>query len=220
MFDLEQAIAEWRRQMSAAGIESPATLDELESHLREEMERQMRGGHDPQESFRIACQCIGRADALGTEFKKAGSAREVLDHRLAQIVLYATGLAYGWVLFWALHALLQAPMGRGERLTGLAAVGLSIVAAFGGRFHCRWLPALPDKRFRAAIQAAGFLPAIVGLPLFAWVVLPHWDFNSAQMGTRFVVMLWIMSSLPLAFGLWKGLEEAADRTRQPKNQNV
>ena len=38
MFDLEQAIAEWRKQMLAAGIKAPVPLDELESHLREEVE--------------------------------------------------------------------------------------------------------------------------------------------------------------------------------------
>jgi hypothetical protein len=41
MFNLEQSIAEWRQQMLAAGIKTPATLNELESHLREEFERQI-----------------------------------------------------------------------------------------------------------------------------------------------------------------------------------
>jgi hypothetical protein len=30
MFDLEQAVAEWREQLRAAGIQSPAPLEELE----------------------------------------------------------------------------------------------------------------------------------------------------------------------------------------------
>ena len=30
MFDLEQAIAGWRRQMQAAGIKTPVPLEELE----------------------------------------------------------------------------------------------------------------------------------------------------------------------------------------------
>ena len=36
MPDLEQSIGEWRKQMIAAGIQSPVPLDELESHLRDE----------------------------------------------------------------------------------------------------------------------------------------------------------------------------------------
>ena len=39
MFDLEQAIAGWRRQMLAAGIQSPVPLEELGIHLRDEIER-------------------------------------------------------------------------------------------------------------------------------------------------------------------------------------
>jgi hypothetical protein len=42
MFNLEQAIATWRRQMLAAGLKSPVPLEELESHLREEMEQVAR----------------------------------------------------------------------------------------------------------------------------------------------------------------------------------
>ena len=44
MFDLEQSIAEWRRQMLAAGIKTPVPLEELEIHLREEIEQQMKSG--------------------------------------------------------------------------------------------------------------------------------------------------------------------------------
>ncbi|MGO8763935.1 MAG: hypothetical protein ACLQSR_02225 [Limisphaerales bacterium] len=40
MFNIEEAIAEWRRQMLAAGIEAPVPLEELENHLREEIEQQ------------------------------------------------------------------------------------------------------------------------------------------------------------------------------------
>ncbi len=37
MFNLEQSIAEWRQQMLAAGPKNPTPLNELESHLREDM---------------------------------------------------------------------------------------------------------------------------------------------------------------------------------------
>ncbi|HEY5041998.1 MAG TPA: hypothetical protein VIK53_08340 [Verrucomicrobiae bacterium] len=51
MFNLEQSIADWRQQMLAAGIETPVPLDELEIHLREEIERQMKSGSDKQQAF-------------------------------------------------------------------------------------------------------------------------------------------------------------------------
>ena len=42
MFNLDQSITEWRRQMVAGGIQSPRVLDELESHLRDDAEEQER----------------------------------------------------------------------------------------------------------------------------------------------------------------------------------
>jgi hypothetical protein len=70
MFDLEQSIAEWRKQMLAAGIRSPAPLEELESHLREETERRMKSGLSEQKAFEISVRRIGRPEILWSEFKK------------------------------------------------------------------------------------------------------------------------------------------------------
>jgi len=50
MFNLEQSIAEWRRQMLAAGVKNPNVLDELEIHLREDVEKQMREGSGAQQA--------------------------------------------------------------------------------------------------------------------------------------------------------------------------
>jgi hypothetical protein len=44
MFDLDQAISNWRTHMLVAGIKTPMPLDELENHLREEIEQQMQSG--------------------------------------------------------------------------------------------------------------------------------------------------------------------------------
>lgn len=70
MFDLEQSIADWRKQMIAAGIKTPVPLEELEIHLREEIERQMRSELNEQNAFEISVQQIGQAKPLKTEFKK------------------------------------------------------------------------------------------------------------------------------------------------------
>ena len=70
MFDLEQSIAAWRKQMLAAGIKTPVPLEELEGHLREDAERQMRSGSSAQQAFAAAAQRMGPASVLQTEFKK------------------------------------------------------------------------------------------------------------------------------------------------------
>jgi hypothetical protein len=72
MFNLEQSIADWRQQMLAAGIKTPATLEELEGHLREEIERQIHLGLNAQAAFDLAAQKIGQAALLKIEFKKTG----------------------------------------------------------------------------------------------------------------------------------------------------
>ena len=72
MFDLEQAIAEWRRQMGAAGLETPALLDELEGHLRDDVEAQARSGVSLPEAWQAAVQRIGPAVVLQAEFQKSG----------------------------------------------------------------------------------------------------------------------------------------------------
>ena len=53
MFDLEQSIGKWRRQMLAAGIKTPVPLEELEIHLREEIERQIKSGLNEQKLLSI-----------------------------------------------------------------------------------------------------------------------------------------------------------------------
>jgi hypothetical protein len=70
MFDLEQSIADWRRQMLAAGIKIPVPLEELEIHLREAVEQHMRSGVNAQQAFETAVRQIGKAGTLNQEFNK------------------------------------------------------------------------------------------------------------------------------------------------------
>jgi len=66
MFDLEQAIATWRQQMLRGGIKAPVPLDELESHLRD----QLAGGRVNQQTFDAVVAQFGNAHLLRSEFKK------------------------------------------------------------------------------------------------------------------------------------------------------
>jgi hypothetical protein len=93
MFNLEPSIAEWRRQMLAAGIKAPVPLDELETHLREEFERQIQSGKSAPEAFRIAMGKIGQAPVLKKEFQKANAPIEMPQIiKLAGITCVATAL--------------------------------------------------------------------------------------------------------------------------------
>ncbi len=67
MFDLEQAIAAWRKHMLTAGVKAPVPLNELELHLREQLER---SGNVDQRVFDIAVRQLGHPVSIRTEFKK------------------------------------------------------------------------------------------------------------------------------------------------------
>jgi len=72
MFNLNQAIAGWRRQMLDAGVKASEVLNELESHLREDVERQMHSGESMEKAFEVAVRRVGEANALKAEFAKTG----------------------------------------------------------------------------------------------------------------------------------------------------
>jgi hypothetical protein len=70
MFDLNQAITEWRKQMVVGGINVSEVFDELESHLRDGVERRIQSGTNPEQAFELAVRQIGQAQILKTEFNK------------------------------------------------------------------------------------------------------------------------------------------------------
>lgn len=70
MFNLDQAISEWRRLMAEGGMRTPEFLDELESHLGDDVEEQMRHGLTPEQAFTAASSRLGKPAALQHEFKK------------------------------------------------------------------------------------------------------------------------------------------------------
>lgn len=87
MFDLEQSIAEWRRRMQAAGVKDRDILDELEGHLREEVQRLAWCGMGLEQAFATAVKNLGQPAALLQEFKKAGRRKWSIATRLKMILL-------------------------------------------------------------------------------------------------------------------------------------
>jgi len=70
MPDLEQQISAWRSQMLAAGIQSPVPLEELEAHLRDEIQRLTQSGLPEERAFLAAANSLGDGKALRPEFSK------------------------------------------------------------------------------------------------------------------------------------------------------
>src|SRR4051794_12071260 len=96
MPDLESQIASWRSDMRASGIKSSETLDELEDHLRDDIERRMKLGAESQRAFEMGAESIGKPRSLRSEFQKlklfetmSSSTHRRLQHTLVIIAMIA-----------------------------------------------------------------------------------------------------------------------------------
>jgi hypothetical protein len=98
MFDLEQSIAEWRKHMLAAGIKTPVPLEELEIHLREEIERQMKSELNEQDAFEISVQRFGQSIKIEIEFKKIE--RTFMKKNLMCKIIRFLGLLFSVWTIW------------------------------------------------------------------------------------------------------------------------
>jgi hypothetical protein len=99
MFDLEQAIANWRTHMLAAGIKTPVPLEELEIHLRENIGRQVQSGTSPQQAFENSVQQIGCADELKTEFNKARDTKCIRRRKMLRMGVIGLSVTFVLNLF-------------------------------------------------------------------------------------------------------------------------
>jgi hypothetical protein len=130
MPDLESQIIRWRRDLRAAGIRSAESLDELEDHLRGDIERRMRLGAGAQRAFELASESVGKPQTLRSEFQKlqlhelmSPATHRRVQHRLAIVALIAI---YVGILLPMLH----------KHKTGVALEGGDAAALFIGAAIC------------------------------------------------------------------------------------
>jgi hypothetical protein len=107
MSDVEKRIEQWRNGLRASDAFGTCDLDELESHLREEMERLQPLGLSEEESFLVARHRLGAAEALETEYEKVNTDRRSLlrlSWMAAGVLVYvlagylAVGISHGGML--------------------------------------------------------------------------------------------------------------------------
>ncbi|EEF62681.1 hypothetical protein [Pedosphaera parvula] len=202
MFNLEQEIKKWRRQLAAGGIKSSAALEELECHLREDIQRQMQSGVGAQPAFEDAVRRIGKVETLKEEFMKI-KRTEAQQRRLARISLIIGGMVY---LLGGIFGLLKSDLGSTERLLGFAAVIFSLLSLGSGRYLSRFLPVLTSDRARIKVQFACALPAVAWVFVYFYVILPHCNLT---LGEVVVATLWGIAPLAIVGGITNGMDEAA-----------
>jgi leader peptidase (prepilin peptidase) / N-methyltransferase len=170
MFNLEQAIADWRRQMLAGGIQTPVPLEELESHLRDDIEGQMLSGVDAQQAFNTATGRIGPARMLKREFAKVDGINQVLKRKLVWALIGVAFLGC-WMGFGSSPALALA---YGVLLAGLIVVTfidykhfiipnqISIGGILVGLLCSLLLPSLHGQKFLIPGMLQSLLGILVG----------------------------------------------------------
>ena len=208
MFDLEQSIAEWRKQMLAAGIQSPAVLEELESHLREEIGRQLKTGSKQQDAFTFAVQKLGPANAVQNEFMKADKIHSALNWKLMEIGLtlatILVPLLFGGIVLKRASFI---DMTAAEQLSCLAALAAFSLLVWSGRLGYRLLPVIQNRRIRDAILLSCCGPLMLWWVVFFRLIVPHHDFT---MGEFLVAFTWaFFTPAGAGIGLHWGIETAA-----------
>jgi hypothetical protein len=176
MFDLERAIAEWREQLSSDGISSPEVLDELESHLRDDIEQQMRSGLSPRQTFNAAVQRLGRRDALKTEFKRISGRTEVLEKlmSLVSVILAA------FIVWMSGFTFLQMELSPSEQVVAYAGVAFTLLVAGTWRYAVPFLPVIAGRGKRITVGLVCIASGIVCSNLFCHFILPHFGNHDPQ----------------------------------------
>jgi hypothetical protein len=185
MFNLDSAISEWRRKMISAGIKCPDVLDELESHLREDVEQRMRSGAMAKQAFREAVERVGAADNLNREFAKVRRPGARLSRNTLRAVWITTAVFVFAIETWTL---LIYDITIPERIFGIVMV--TLVAGFIGalpdlnRFLWRGVSGCAPRKAFAAV-CNGAIAIWFGL---LWLDLLH--INILSMGIVASTVCW------------------------------
>ena len=221
MFDLEQSIADWRRQMLAAGIETPVPLEELEIHLREGIGRQMRSGLDIQKAFEAATRQIGQARALRSEFEKNDVSIGAHDVSIGARFVELTGIAWGviaglfslWTLFFLFTIHEVNWVGR---MLGLIAIASTVLS---WRYGYRVLPVIRHRHVRTMIGFAGCVASILWMGTFVKLILPSLVVLPTKVDTSparlMVSFLWAWTVAATLASTAHGLKKVASRQDRP-----
>jgi hypothetical protein len=197
MFNLELAIADWRQKMLAAGIQTPVPLEELEIHLREDIERRTKSGSDEQTAFAAAVQQIGSGCTLRNEFRKTEPARGSRHQYLfLEIWFAASTLVIPLVGVSQAFFMKDGPfsdMTFGQRTASLAAAFTFSLLAWSLRLGFERFPRLRTRQMRDAILFPVLLVMIGGI-----LILPRCNFTEAKMGV--VSLFWVLPPLGILIG--------------------
>jgi hypothetical protein len=166
MRDLEKQIATWRRTMSSASAHRPELLDELEAHLRDEIDRLLAAGIPAGEVFQIATSKLGAPASVAAEFDKL-TGRAWLPVKIARLLVAVIAALVGAAFLFKLEKAGILLVTHAFTVT----LGYSALFIIGGLAICavgaEWFGGIgPSQRYslvRSALQFANFSVVFTGL---------------------------------------------------------
>ncbi len=96
MFDLEKEIKRWRKSLLKSESMEDGYIEELESHLREEIKRLRESGLSEEESLKRANDQMGQPDSIGDEYFKT-DVRDVPGRALWTSSRFMPALAWSYL---------------------------------------------------------------------------------------------------------------------------
>lgn len=207
MFDLEQAIAAWRRQMAAGGIVTTEVLDELEVHIRQDYAACLSAGATETAAFQSAVQHLGEAGSIQAEFDKAGCSPGFLIATL-------WGIWIGMMILLAAGVLTEGFAGKFTPLlvahvlaltagycTVLLAGGLAMLH-IGGRRFAKLTPVLGRSLTEMVLRLYRFSAVLVGAGLLLGMLWARQNWGNYAFGNlrevgAFGALAWLLATLAL-----------------------
>ena len=210
MCDLEKSIADWRRQMLTAGIKSPVPLEELEAHLREEIERQVKSGVNSQRALEIAAAKTGPASELKNEFKKIGTSMKIPQIiKMAGVIIVAAALICP--LFVLLPCLQARELGLMTKMLALALYGATAaISVLSLKYNHEFLPVIHNQAFRRAVGMVCFGASLLWMRFGIFQFSPGGSHPRSLWLPLLVFGLeWVV--MAILGGVGHGLEKAAGK---------
>ena len=200
--------------MLAAGIKTPVPLEELESHLREEIEQQMKSGLSAQQAFEIAVGKIGQALELKREFKKIGAPMEMQKIiKLAGVICVAVAIFCPLFLF--LPFLLDPGVSVIAKMLAAALYATTVVAiVLSWRYNHKLLPVIHNQPLRRAVGIVCYGGCLLWMRFGVFHFSPGGSHPRSFLLPLFVFGLeWTV--MAILGGIGHGLEKAAREKSAP-----
>jgi len=218
MFDLDQSIAHWQRGLAAAGPVTQSEVEELTTHLVEQVRELQETGLSEEESFLIASRRLGDAQSLADEFVSADPLRKWVQRVLwgligVTVLLGATSL-YASTMWlaeggWTQVATNLNDFGRGLMAWPNALLLLASCAVVLATYRLVVCRLFPEHRLTYLLM---MLSMIVGQFAFHLAMVGSAPLNSPsyspkpfdQAGSASIYLLMIVTILPVSFsvGMW------------------